>query len=107
MLSRRLASMNHYPAIDVLQSVSRVMTDVVPEAHRLLARRAVEILATYREAEDLVNIGAYVKGSNPRIDHALSMIDPLNTYLKQEMDGKSPYEESVQRLMNLMDKEAG
>lgn len=104
VLSRRLASMNHYPAVDVLQSVSRVMTDVVSKEHLAAARRAVEILATYREAEDLVNIGAYVKGSNPRIDYALSMMDSLNAYLRQDVEEQSSYGDSVQRLMDLMDK---
>ena len=75
VLSRKLAAANHYPAIDVLASVSRVMPDVVTPAHNAAASTVRDILATYKDAEDLVNIGAYVAGSNPRVDHALARID--------------------------------
>jgi flagellum-specific ATP synthase len=98
VLSRRLAARGHYPAIDVLDSVSRVMIDVTGPEHRAQAREIVEVLATYREAEDLVNIGAYVKGSNPRIDHALARIDPINAFLKQDVDEDAPYEETLAAL---------
>jgi flagellum-specific ATP synthase len=85
-LSRRLASMNHYPAIDMLNSISRVMTDVVSPEHENLANRFKELYATYREAEDLINIGAYVKGSNRRIDEAVAKIDKMNQFLRQGMN---------------------
>jgi flagellum-specific ATP synthase len=85
VLSRDLAHKNHYPAIDVLESVSRVMPKIVTNEQRKLAQSGREILATYREAEDLVNIGAYVKGSNPAIDKALGKIDQLNNFLQQDM----------------------
>lgn len=70
VLARRLASLNHYPAIDILQSVSRVMPDIVTEEQLQLAQKAREVLAVYEEAEDLINVGAYVSGSNPAIDRA-------------------------------------
>ena len=83
VLSRKLAAAHHYPAIDVLGSVSRVMPDVVPPAHSRAASTVRDILATYKEAEDLVNIGAYVAGSNPRVDHALARIDHVRAFLRQ------------------------
>jgi len=98
VLSRKLASLNHYPAIDVLESISRVMIDVVSREHMEAARKVSEILATYREAEDLIHIGAYARGSNPKIDYAISMIDPLNSYLRQDIYEKISYEESVDQL---------
>ena len=103
VLSRKLASKGHYPAIDTLSSVSRVMPDIVDEQHRKRAISFNEILATYYEAEDLINIGAYVKGSNPQIDHSLSKINQLRTYLKQDMTEKSVYEESLEMLYSIID----
>jgi len=103
VLSRKLAARNHYPAVDPLQSVSRVMHDIVSEEHREAARRIAEILATYAESEDLINIGAYVKGSNPRIDYALSKIDAVNEFLKQSMDEEEEFDSTVERLMELAD----
>ena len=82
-LSRALASRNHYPAIDVLESISRCMIDVTPETHRLLAGEIRKILATYRDAEDLINIGAYVEGSNPEIDRAIKLMPSVRRYLQQ------------------------
>lgn len=84
VLSRDLAARNHYPAIDVLASASRVMRDIVDEDHQALAGQLRSTLATYREAEDLINIGAYVQGSNPKIDYALTRIDAINTFLQQQ-----------------------
>ena len=86
VLSRRLASAGHFPAIDVLQSVSRVMNDVASPEHLELARATREVLATYRESADLVEVGAYVHGSNPRVDHALRCINGLNAFLRQRPD---------------------
>ncbi len=104
VLSRKLANMGQYPAVDPLQSVSRVMPDIVDSDHRKRAIAFSEILATYKEAEDLINIGAYVRGSNPQIDHALSKISSLRTYLKQDMLEKSLYEESVSRLKEIIEE---
>lgn len=102
MLSRTLAERGHYPAIDPLQSVSRVMTDVVDKSHRSLAQKAIEILATYRRAEDLINIGAYVSGSNPKIDYAIKMIDPINAYLRQPVEEGANLEKSISQLQQIM-----
>lgn len=94
LLSRDLAEHGHYPAIDVLASVSRVMPDVTAAEHQALARRARQLLATYRRAEDLISIGAYVAGSDPRIDEARRLRDPLNAFLQQERDECSTLEET-------------
>jgi flagellum-specific ATP synthase len=102
VLSRRLASQNHYPAIDVLESVSRVMIDVVSPEHLALANRIKELVAVYREAEDLINIGAYVRGSNRRIDTALEMIDRINTFLRQGIDEHPAFHENVNVMMSLL-----
>ncbi|MCF7802840.1 MAG: flagellar protein export ATPase FliI [Candidatus Marinimicrobia bacterium] len=102
ILSRKLASLGHYPAIDVLQSVSRVMIDVVNEDHRKLANRLVEVLATYEEAEDLINIGAYVKGSNPRIDRSIALIDDLKDLLQQDIDEMVDFDKSLQRMQEIL-----
>ncbi|MGE5484291.1 MAG: flagellar protein export ATPase FliI [Ignavibacteriales bacterium] len=103
VLSRDLASQGHFPAIDVLQSVSRVMTDVASEDHISCALRARGVLATYREAEDLINIGAYVAGSNPRIDYARKMIDAVNAFLEQGTRERVAYEESVAGLLGMFE----
>lgn len=86
VLSRRLAHKNHYPAIDVLESVSRVMPNIISPEDRNTAMKARELLATYREAEDLINIGAYVKGSNPKIDESIKKNPELESFLKQGME---------------------
>jgi flagellum-specific ATP synthase len=97
-LSRELATQNHYPAIDVLNSISRVMDDVVDAGHRKAAQACKSILATYRRSEDLINIGAYSQGSNPRIDQAIRMIEPLNGYLTQGVAERVSMEESIRQL---------
>ncbi len=84
VLKRDLAVQNHYPAIDVLASISRVMDEIVDQRHKETARRLKSVLATYRKAEDLINIGAYVQGSNPKIDFAIEMIDRINDFLTQD-----------------------
>ena len=104
VLSRKLANKGQFPAIDPLQSVSRVMPDIVSDDHRMRAIEFNEILATYNEAEDLINIGAYVKGSNPQIDHALSKIHLLRAYLKQDMKEMATYENSVEKLEAIIEK---
>jgi len=85
VLSRALAARNHYPCIDVLTSASRVMRDIVSPLHLEQAGRIREILATHREAEDLINIGAYAAGSNPRIDRAIGKIEAVNRFLRQKI----------------------
>jgi flagellum-specific ATP synthase len=102
VLSRRLASSGHYPAVDVLESVSRVMPSVTSEEQRDAAHKLLDMLATYREAEDLINIGAYVKGSNPRIDEAIRRITPIRSFLRQKSEEKAEFDHSVQSLIGLM-----
>lgn len=102
VLSRKLANKGQFPAVDPLQSVSRVMSDIVAREHRKNAIAFNELLATYKEAEDLINIGAYVKGSNQQIDHALAKINHLKNFLKQDMFEKSTFSESVTRLAQIV-----
>jgi flagellum-specific ATP synthase len=101
-LTRELAVQNHYPAIDVLSSISRVMDDIIDVPHRRAAGRLKETLAAYRRAEDLINIGAYVAGSNPKIDQAIRMIDRINAYLRQGVDEAVPFSQSVAQLEALI-----
>jgi flagellum-specific ATP synthase len=107
VLSRKLANRGQYPAIDILQSISRVMPDVVTAEHRKRAIIFNEVLSTYNEAEDLINIGAYVKGSNPQIDHALSKIGSLRSFIKQDMKEKSLYADTVKRLQDIIELPLG
>jgi flagellum-specific ATP synthase len=90
-LSRDLAGRGHYPPIDVLESVSRCMIDVTQGEHRALAARLRQTLSVYRDAEDLVNIGAYVAGSNPEIDLALRLIPSVNRFLRQDLQERVDY----------------
>lgn len=106
VLSRALASRNHYPAVDVLQSVSRVMGEVVPPAHLKLAQAARQVVAVYREAEDLINVGAYVAGSNPAIDRARQLIEPVEAFLRQDVAESYPLEKT-RRLLAQALGEAG
>lgn len=101
-LSRSLASKNHYPAIDVLESISRLMIDVGSRELMDVAGKARKIISDYRDAEDLINIGAYVKGSSPAIDYALEKIDPLNNFLKQGIDETTTFEESLSELSKII-----
>src|SRR5690606_18421055 len=98
VLSRRLAERNHYPAIDVLASVSRLMLELADDEQRSAAANVRDILATYADAEDLVNIGAYVPGANPRIDRALDRIEDVWAFLRQPMDEKASMDETLKRL---------
>ena len=104
VLSRKLANKGQFPAVDPLQSVSRVMPDIVSTDHRRRAIAFNEILATYGEAEDLINIGAYVKGSNPQIDHSLSKIKYLRNFLKQDMKDKAVFDETVAKLKEIIEE---
>jgi len=101
VLSRQLASANHYPAIDVLASVSRVMPDVVSPAHQQSASNVRDLLATYREAEDLINIGAYVAGSNPRVDLAIARIGAIRAFLRQGIYEQTTFDEAEKALTGL------
>jgi len=102
VLSRELAHRNHYPAIDVLASVSRLMPDVTTPEHRQAAAQLRDILATYHSAEDLINIGAYVDGSNPKIDYAKARIEAVNAFLKQGIMEKPIHTEILDALNGLV-----
>jgi len=106
-LSRDLAHKNHYPAIDVLQSISRVMVDLVDKEHRKKAGELLNIMATYKKAEDLINIGAYQKGSNPEIDYAINMIGRVNTFLRQAMEERVSFEQAKLDLFALFEPMPG
>jgi flagellum-specific ATP synthase len=98
ILSRKLADRGHYPAVDILRSISRLMPAVVGNEHRRDAQKLREIYATYADAEDLINIGAFAPGSNRRIDGAISLIDRINEFLIQPVRGRTPFEETTRRL---------
>lgn len=98
VLSRKLANKGHYPAIDILSSVSRVMPNIVDNEHISSARTFQEYLSTYYEAEDLINIGAYSKGSNNKIDLAIEKIDSFNSFLKQDVNEKFQYYDIISML---------
>jgi len=101
VLSRDLANRNHYPAVDVLSSVSRIMDRVVDKKHQTAAGDLREILATYEANADLINIGAYKSGTSSLIDNAIAMDVPMRTFLKQDTGEASGFEDSIGRLMNL------
>lgn len=101
MLDRKLGHKNHYPAIDILQSISRCMSQIATREHKQLASKLKTVLATYNEAEDLINIGAYKRGSNPSIDYAISKIDAVNQFLCQDVDEKFDFDTSVELLGSL------
>lgn len=98
MLSRKLAQRNHYPAVDVLMSISRVMAAVATPEHKKLAGQLKNVMATYQEAEDLINIGAYKNGSNKNIDFAIAKIDAVNEFLQQATDEKVEFSEVLDGL---------
>lgn len=99
VLTRKLAALNHYPAIDILQSISRLMPEIAKKEYKEKAGELRDNLAVYKESEDLINIGAYQKGSNPKIDKAIKLYDPINNFLKQKMDEHTNYEEVSKMLM--------
>ncbi len=98
VLDRKLAQKNHYPAIDVLASISRCMSAIASSEQKKAAGKLKNVLATYNDAEDLINIGAYKSGANKNIDYAVSKIDAVNNFLMQETDEKFTYEEVVAQL---------
>ena len=104
MLSREMAHKNHYPAVDVLQSVSRVMKEVVDKEHSQTAGKIRTLLAAYKKNEDLINIGAYVSGADPVTDQAIKYMTEINSYLQQKVDERTNYEENIQKLMDLGSK---
>jgi flagellum-specific ATP synthase len=98
VLSRKLAQRAHYPAVDILQSVSRLMPAVITKEHKIAAQKLKEIYATYIDAEDLINIGAFAAGSNRRIDGAVALIDKIGDFLIQPVRERTEFKETVRRL---------
>lgn len=107
VLSRRLAGKGHFPAIELLESVSRVMSDIVPQQVIDSASEVRDVIATYREAEDLITIGAYKPGSNPRVDRAVALIDPITNFLKQKASEKSTIAETWKALAEILRAHSG
>jgi flagellum-specific ATP synthase len=104
-LSRRLASMNQYPAVDIVDSISRLMKEVSTPEEISLAGSVRELVATYREAEDLINIGAYVKGSNEKIDLAIDKHDALNEFFSQGISELCNHEDAIQQLAAVVESQ--
>jgi flagellum-specific ATP synthase len=104
VLSRRLAMQGHFPAIDILQSVSRVMSDIASPSQQDSARLLVQMMAEYRNAEDLINLGAYQRGTNPRLDAAILMKDPIDAFLRQGREESMGMAESCQSLESLAEQ---
>ena len=102
VLSRRLANSNHFPAIDIGASISRLMTDIVSPEHRALASRIRDVMGTYEKNADLVSIGAYQAGTNPKLDYALSKIDGIEQFLTQGVDEAFTYDEDVEAMRRLL-----
>ncbi|MEI7942476.1 MAG: FliI/YscN family ATPase, partial [Candidatus Riflemargulisbacteria bacterium] len=107
VLSRDIAAKNHFPSVDVNASVSRLFTNINSEDHIRAAGLLREALARYSEAEDLINIGAYVKGSNPKIDWAIDKIDPINQFLRQGTYENIPFKDTVAQITSIMGKGGG
>lgn len=105
VLSRGMAQKNHYPAIDILQSISRVMSSIASKDHKRVAGILKNVLATYSEAEDLINIGAYKAGSNPNIDFAIEKIDSVNDFLMQATDEKFTFDEAVSIMTDIFEED--
>ena len=106
VLSRKLAQKNHYPAIDVLASISRVMSSIATKEHKTMAGKLKNVMATYQEAEDLINIGAYKAGSNKNIDYAIEKIDQVNDFLCQSTEDKFDFDEVVGALEQMFGESA-
>jgi flagellum-specific ATP synthase len=101
VLSRELASQGHYPAIDVLESISRLMVDIVPKTHQNVADALRELLAVYRENQTLINIGLYRKGTNPDIDIAIDYRNEIQNFLRQEIMEKAEYDDLLAYLYEM------
>ena len=102
VLSRSLAHFNHYPAIDILESVSRLTREICTPDEVVLAGRAREQIALYRKNEDLIAIGAYQKGSNPALDRAVALHEPLNRFLRQSVDENTPRAQTFANLKKIL-----
>jgi flagellum-specific ATP synthase len=104
ILSRKIANANHYPAIDVLQSISRLMTDVTDKEILKKTSFLRGVMATYKDAQDLISIGAYKKGSSKKIDEAIELIEPINELLRQQVEQRFSFEETMQLVNKIYDR---
>lgn len=102
VLSRSMANKNHFPAIDVLSSISRVMPDIITTEHKKIANEIKKVIAVYRESEDLINIGAYVKGSNLKIDYAIDSMENINDFLQQAVEENITFTQTIEQLNDLL-----
>ena len=105
VLTRKLATRNHYPAIDVLESVSRLKNEIITPEHKKRAGEVLELLASHRDSEDLINIGAYNKGSNPTVDRAIKFMGQMQGFLRQDMDENTAFTETQTRLGSIFGRE--
>jgi flagellum-specific ATP synthase len=103
VLSRKLGHKNHYPAIDILASISRCMSAIATKEHKQAAGKLKNVMATYSDAEDLINIGAYRSGSNPEIDYAITKIGKVNEFLIQDVDTKYLFDDEVKMLGDIFE----
>jgi flagellum-specific ATP synthase len=104
VLSRQLAAKNHYPAIDVLASISRVMPKVTTKEHKIVASHLRDLLASYKESEDLITVGAYARGSNPKIDKAIAIYDDLTNLLRQQVEESFTIDELFDKMLDIARK---
>lgn len=104
ILSRELAARNHYPAIDVLQSVSRVMGKVTSKEHRIVASHLRDLMAAYKDSEDLINVGAYIKGTNPKVDKAIAINEDLTSLLRQDASEATSLDDLFDRMVEIARK---
>lgn len=103
VLSRELANHNHYPAIDILQSISRLMKDITEPKHKQMVEKMLDIMSTYKRYEDVITIGAYKAGTNPRLDYAIKMMDGIKAFLKQEITERVTFAQGLQALYKLFE----
>ncbi len=103
VLSRSLAARNHYPAIDISESVSRVMDSIIDEDHKDSARKLREVVANYEKERDLILIGAYEEGSDPKVDYAIEKIEEVNNFLKQGTHDYVTFEDGVEKLKQIFE----
>ena len=101
-LSRKIAEMNHYPAIDVLGSISRLFTAVTTKEHQAAAHKMRQLLAMYRENKDLIDVGMYNAGSNPKLDIAIELMPQINSFLQQRTSDSVSMETTIQTLISMM-----
>ncbi|MBF0505307.1 MAG: FliI/YscN family ATPase [Nitrospirae bacterium] len=103
VLSRELANHNHYPAIDILQSISRLMKDITGPEHKLRVEKVLEVMAVYKRYEDVITIGAYKEGTNPRLDYSIRMMDRIRPFMRQDITDKVTFEQGLQELYGLLE----